>query len=63
MSRVILYIARVCPVLAKNTIQTHAPVVYLLYSYNENIADIRERSEVSSLFHLEVDQTEVAKQR
>lgn len=57
------YITRVCPVLSKNTIHIHAPVVYLLYSNNDNIAAIRERSEISSLFHLEVDQTEMAKQR
>jgi len=37
------YITNACPVLAKNTIQTCAPAVYLLYSNNEDILVAREK--------------------
>lgn len=48
-------------VLAKNTIETCDPSVYLPFSNTKGILTIRERRKISSLLHLEVGWNEVAK--
>lgn len=48
-------------VLAKNTIETCDPSVYLPFSNTKGILTIRERRKISSLLHLEVGWDEVAK--